>query len=126
MNKDSCTPRVSAGPPPMSTARNARKTAPTVLVFVVLAVSGCLSASSQPGAAPGPAQAPVDDTTGAIEVCVGSAGLLPLIAAQVGVPEAGAVTTTDEDGRFVLSRLSPGSYQVAVTALGYTAAARSV
>lgn len=110
----------------MSDPQNARKIAPTILVFALLAVSGCLSTTSESGASPGPAQATFDDTTGAIEGFVGSADLLPLIGAQVGILEAGAITTTDQDGRFVLSRLAPGSHEIAVAALGYTPATRSV
>lgn len=106
-----------------------------VATLLALLVSGCVQgeASEAPSTGGGPAApdaaepAGFDENTGAIEGLVTDDQLQPLPGAQVGIigtPDR--VTVTDVAGRFSLSNLEPGKYQLSANALGYESAARLV
>lgn len=106
-----------------------------VATLLALLVSGCIQgqASEAPTTAGGQAApdaaepAGFDENTGAIEGLVTDDQLQPLPGAQVGIigtPDR--VTVTDVAGRFSLSNLDPGKYQLSANALGYESAARLV
>ena len=104
-------------------------------ILVFAAFSGCVGQGESAGAPPpsggvqaGPAE--FDDSTGALEGTVTTPELEPIGGAAVGLqaetlPEPVA-TTSDDTGRFVLNRLSPGTYRLDIQALGFQSQARSV
>lgn len=67
-----------------------------------------------------------DETTGAIEGTVTSEDLAPIPGAVVGILGSDNQTTTDDTGRFVFSKIAPGSYDLAATALGFGSQGKSV
>ncbi len=102
------------------------------VLLVAVILSGCTAAQStmpplgsQAPVATGPAE--YSDTTGAIEGVITDEEIQPIMGATVGLIQLpDAVRMTDASGRFVLSNLPPGTYQLSATALGYSAVARSV
>ncbi|MGD8495912.1 MAG: TonB-dependent receptor [Gemmatimonadales bacterium] len=65
--------------------------------------------------------------TGAIAGRVTDAGTgAPIGTALVSVVETGLRSTADEQGRFHIGRLAPGSHTLSVTAIGYESAERAV
>jgi hypothetical protein len=102
------------------------------IIVLAVTISGCTGAqavdplqASQAPIASGPAQ--YDETSGAIEGFVTDDEIQPVPGATVGIlqlPESARLT--DAAGRFVLSNVPPGAYQISAAALGYNAASRSV
>lgn len=98
-----------------------------VALFLGSAAAGCVGSEGTAPAGPAGAGAPVfDDTTGAIEGLVTNDELSPIPGAQVGIVALNAVAITDAEGRYVLSSLPPGSYDVIAVALGFDPASKKV
>lgn len=100
-------------------------------VVTLTVLAGCTggnpgpAATSQAPVASGPAE--YDETTGAIEGFVTDDEIQPIVGATIGILQLpDSIRLTDAAGRYVLSNVPPGTYQLAATALGYDSAGRSV
>lgn len=105
------------------------------VLFGLLALAGCVGGeATEPKGGPADQQVPeaappaqFDEGSGAIEGLVHDDSLAPLPGAQVALgelPEASALA--DQEGRFTLSRVPPGSYRLFAQKLGYESAAKLV
>src|SRR5919197_1463145 len=65
---------------------------------------------------------PAAAQTGTVEGRVTAPGGYPVVGAQVSVVGTNLGTRTDNEGRYTLLNLPPGSHQVRITAIGYKAA----
>lgn len=99
-------------------------------VLSSLVLSGCVGggeANVAPSASDIAAPPTFDDNTGAIHGMVVNAEDQPIVSASAGLVELPeAVTTTSAAGDFTLSNIEPGTYTLAVAALGYEPAAKKV
>lgn len=98
-------------------------------VIVIALLAGC--AAPAEGARAGSVEAPppeFDATTGAISGVVSDDEARPIVGAQVGIQ--GDVheqaTVTDVTGKYTLSSVPPGKYQLFAQHLGYQATVRAV
>ncbi|HLE47733.1 MAG TPA: carboxypeptidase-like regulatory domain-containing protein [Candidatus Thermoplasmatota archaeon] len=92
-------------------------------------VAGCTGQSDAASTGTGPAPAPVfDGASGAISGTVTDEEAQPVIGAQVGIVSAGhqQAALTDDVGKFTLSNVPPGKYQLFAQRLGFEAAARVI
>lgn len=72
------------------------------------------------------APAQFDETSGGLDGLVHTEELLPVVDANVRLPDLQRVTTTDRDGRFSFSNVAPGEWQLLVEKPGYGLSQRVV
>ncbi len=96
-----------------------------VLLLLSLGLSGCVG-----GDGPGPQATPSVDPegdTGGVQGVVVDDSSLPIEGVEVAALDREAVTTrTDDQGRFQLSGLDPGTVRLAAQKLGYTSIVQNV
>jgi hypothetical protein len=92
-------------------------------LIVSMVLAGCTSGA---GPADDTTAPPQDPLLGAIEGAVLDDQALPLEGAQVGLRDSEASGRTGGDGRFLLSNIEPGSYDLLVSKVGYTSIAKRV
>lgn len=103
-------------------------------VLLAQAAAGCVESGASDAGGARPNEAPVasgpasyDDETGGIDGLVTNAELVPLEGAVVGLLETPeSEVATDASGRFSISRIAPGDYQLAVQKLGYESVGKKV
>lgn len=88
-------------------------------ILVLAFLAGCVDGSATKATGKSPAGPGFDATTGAIEGWIVSEELLPIPGANVSVVGTARFNLTDAAGRFFIGGLSPGEYEVNVTAIGY-------
>lgn len=98
---------------------------PVGMAFVLL-LAGCVGSSGTSSKDPAAPTAEFDENTGAIQGTVTNDENLPLANALVGIVSLKAETSTDSQGRYSLSNLPPGTYDLVATALSHVAAIRKV
>ncbi len=97
----------------------------TALTLILVALAGCASDPAPPTEEDGfGAEVQATDTTGVIRGIVIDPSIVPVPNATVQIP-GGASTTTDADGQFWFEDLTPGTYFVEVSKLGYASAQTS-
>jgi hypothetical protein len=105
------------------------------IVAVFLLLSGCAAATPEEsvastsnagtGGPAAPAGEATSDEPGSISGLVATDEQMPIPGADVAI-QAGAATKTDGEGKFALTGLEPGDYDVFVEALGYESAAKKI
>ena len=91
-------------------------------VIASLVVAGCAGESRVASAEP---DAPYDQASGALEGLVTDEAIVPIANVTV-TPADGLATTTDDEGRFLLSFLNPGTHTLTFEKAGYANLTRSV
>ncbi|MBI2077513.1 MAG: carboxypeptidase regulatory-like domain-containing protein [Euryarchaeota archaeon] len=99
-------------------------------VLLVAVFSGCVgsdAAESSVKSVPPAPPAEADGDTGGVEGVVTDDQINPIVGAQVGFTDVPAIiATTDEAGRFSLSRVPPGTHTLVAQKLGFEATAKKV
>lgn len=97
-----------------------------IVSVAALLVSGCVGSAGGTKSAVEPEVASIDESTAGIQGVVTDDSFNPIANATVGILDRDAVASTNEGGRFALSRLEPGPVFLAVQALGYESVVRSI
>lgn len=97
------------------------------IVAILVIASGCVGqGESTPAPASVPQDASFDETTGAVEGTVVDSSSLPLANTLVALQPGTLVSSTGEDGRFAISNVPPGKYQIFASRLGYESAGKAI
>ncbi|MBI2078155.1 MAG: carboxypeptidase regulatory-like domain-containing protein [Euryarchaeota archaeon] len=105
------------------------KVFPVLVLIVGTFSAGCAAPSDAASTGPGPAPAPdFDSTSGAVAGTVTDEEAQPVVGADVGIAgdthqQSGV---TDDLGKFTLSNVPPGKYQLFAQRLGFESAARVI